>query len=133
MTVSEARDAILTKFRTEWANETQISWDNLDYNSNGSEFVRVTIQYNLGSQISLGNLNNRLFRKTGLVFVQVFTRLKESMARSDFLAQKALTIFTNNADSVWFRNQQINSVGREQNGKYYQQNVVAEFVFDDIS
>ena len=132
MTVNEARNAVMSRFNALWNNETPIAWDNLDYSSNVEEFVRISMQHNTGSQVGLGPVGDRLFRKSGLIYVQVFTNLKTGASRSDILAEKAWDIFLDNAGLVWFINQRINHIGRDSEGKFYQQNVSAEFIYDSI-
>lgn len=133
MTVNEARQAIFAQFNTAWAGATPIAWDNLDYKPNGSEFVRLTVKHNLGSQESLGGIGGRVYRKLGLIFVQIFTPLGIAADRSDELAQLAINALRDSTTgSLWFRNHRVNDIGRNGEDSYYQLNVVIDFIYDEI-
>ena len=135
MTPKAARNYMQQAFITAWASQTEIALDNQDFDpgDSASPWVRLSIQFNDGEQASIGGgEGNQLFRTYGFVFVQVFTRRGTATDANDTLADTALKIFQGkDINGIWFKNGRINSVpqGKE---KWYQQNVVIEFSFDDI-
>ena len=135
MTKSEARNAMQKAFIAAWASATPIALDNqnLKLSSSVTKWVRLSIQFNDGEQAAIGGeTGNKLFRYYGFVFVQVFTRLGTATDDNDELAEDALKVFEGKEiESIWFRNGRVNTIG-ESEEKWYQQNVVIEFTFDDI-
>ena len=122
-------------FITAWAAATSIALDNqnLKLSDSVTKWVRLSIQFNDGGQAAIGGESgNKLFRYYGFVFVQVFTRLNSATDDNDDLADDALKIFEGaDISGIWFRNGRVNTIG-ESNEKWYQQNVVIEFTYDDI-
>lgn len=128
MDIATARTTIQSSFDTAWNSETPIVWDNVEYDSDNSEFVRCTVDYDDGWQASLGGITNRLFRNKGFVFIQIFTSQNQSASRNDALAQIAYDYFVTPLSGIRFYNPKVKKVG--QDGNYYQQNVIVEFEFD---
>lgn len=132
MTPAEAHAEIRKKFQSDWGSETPIAFDNLNFDppADNGEFVRLVIDESLGSQQSVGSDGNRLFRRFGIVFVQIFTPTNTARLRSDELSETAYNIFINEVNGVRFYNQSVSTVGVV--GSYYQQNIIAEFIYDAL-
>lgn len=134
LTPDQADKAIQSAFLTQWGRTTPIAWDNLDFNAEAqnSAWVRLSVQFTLGGIAALANLGDRLFRNLGIVFVQVFTPVGEGKSANTVLATQARGTFrgVQLAGGLWFRNETIVDVGPD--GKWYQQNVQAEFIFDEV-
>lgn len=128
MDIKDVRTTIQSAFNTAWAAETPIAWDNVRFNSDTTEFVRLSIQFDNGEQASLGGITNRLFRLDGFVFLQIFTQLNENPQRNDELAQKAYDHFVTPVSGIRYYNPKLKYVGPD--GNYFQQNIVVEFQVD---
>jgi hypothetical protein len=130
----EARKAIQTAFVATWGTMTPVAFDNKPFDANDLNipWVRLNVQFTAGSISCLGIVGDRRFRNEGLVFVQVFTPVGGGVSPNDLLATTARNVFrgVQLAGGLWFRNEGINDVGPD--GKWYQQNVTAEFIFDEV-
>lgn len=132
-TRSQARDVILTQFKTAWdllSSPPKVLYDDVsdDIPPASSPWVRVTVQTYYGGQATLGSRGNRQFDHFGSVTVQVFTPIGDGMDLSDSLSQSALDIFEGESTgSIWFRNVRANDIGVE--GDWYQVNVRADFEY----
>lgn len=133
MTPQQALDEVGEKFKTEWGAETAVAWEDLDFDPAAvNEYVRFSMQHAAGDRADIaGDDTDPLFRRTGLVFVQVFTPKNSSTDRSNALVAKALRFLERYRGQVWMRNQSPIPVGRE--GRWRQVNVSAEFIYDSIS
>jgi len=140
-TLTAARDAILTQFKTVWDTQAspiaKVLWqDSDDEVPKGTEsWARVTVVHNQGRQATLvGQTGNRRFRRFGLVTVQVFTPIDDGLTKNDILAKLAIDAFegqtAGGGDRVEFRNVRSNEVGPD--GTWFQTNVFAEFEYDEI-
>lgn len=130
----EADKAIQAAFFAGWGSTTPIAWDNVDFDgeAQNTAWVRLNVQFVSGTISSLGKATARFFRNQGLVFVQVFTLVGRGKSENTVLATTARNIFrgTHLTGGLWFRNEAIVDVGPD--GKWYQQNVSANFVFEEI-
>jgi len=135
MTPKEARNAMQAKFLADWGSTTPIALDNQPFDppDDDSSWVRFTVIFNGGEQAALGGEDgNRLFRRFGLIVIQVFTRIGVATNTNDDLSYQALKIFEGvEVAGIWFRNGRVTSIPAARE-KWYQQNVVLEFEFDDI-
>lgn len=133
LTIPAARVAIQSAFFTAWGSTTPIAWDNDNFDPTqiNVPWVRLSIIFNGGSLASIGGPGTRLFRAFGLVFVQVFTLSQSTAALNDALAQTAKDVFkgVQLPGGLWFRDTGLETVGPD--GKWYQQNVSAEFQYDE--
>lgn len=131
---NEARQAIQSAFIAVWGTTTPVAFDNKPFDADGLNvpWVRLNVQFTTGSISALGQVGSRCFRNEGFVFVQVFTPVGGGASLNDVLATTARNVFrgVQLAGGLWFRNEGITHVGPE--GKWYQQNVSAEFIFDEV-
>ena len=129
-----ADKAIQAAFLAVWGTTTPIAWDNLDFNAEAQNtpWVRLNVQFVTGTIAALGIVGDRCFRNQGLVFVQVFSPVGEGKSANTVLATVARGTFrgVQLPGGLWFRNAAIVDVGPD--GKWYQQNVMAEFIFDEV-
>lgn len=130
--MTEARRLIQSEFRTyRDANFTGMptAWDNKRFETKGKkEFMRVNVQHQAGTKPALGN---PLQRRTGTVFVQIFTELDSDMRRSDALTQLVLDLFAkwpNLGVDLW--DPTANEAGPDD--AWFQVNVSATFQYDDF-
>ena len=134
MTPDEADKAIQAVFIAAWGTTTPVALDNkvFDAEALNVPWVRLNVQFTTGSISTLGQVGDRLFRNEGLVFVQVFTPVGGGKSANTLLATTARNVFrgVQLAGGLWFRKEGIIHVGPD--GKWYQQNVSAEFIFDEV-
>lgn len=135
MTPKEARNAIFTRYLTEFSGQFDIALDNQKFTppetGDGVKWVRVSIKFNDGTQSSLGQSGNRKFEKYGLLFIQVFTPDGHATNDNDELAEDSLNLFEGERlGELWFNNGRIVTIGPD--GEWYQQNVVLELTFSAI-
>ena len=72
MTHEEAVNTLLTEFDAVWADRTPVAHANVDFEPDeNSAWARVTIIHSSASQVSLGSVGSRTFRRFGTVIVQV--------------------------------------------------------------
>lgn len=137
LTPAQARDGIQDAFNTAWgvpgSELTPIAYDNVPFNASAltEAWVRLNVQFTGGSIQTLGGVGERTFRNFGVVFVQVFTLSGGNTVENDGFALTAKDVFkgVQLAGGLWFRDTQIVTVGNE--GKWYQQNVSAAFIYDE--
>ncbi len=136
LTPAQARNAIQGAFNVKWGTSaplTPVAYDNVSFDPTkiNTPWVRLNIQFASGSIQTLGAVGERTFRNFGIVFVQVFTPAGTNTVVNDGFANTAKGVFkgVQLTGGLWFRNAQIVTVGNE--GKWYQQNVSAEFIYDE--
>ena len=137
---TEARDAILTQFKTAWDADSVASLLPVFYRDakrNGpvsdlQPFARVSVVHATGQQDALANgYEQAIFKRQGVLIAQIFTLQGSGLTDSDYLAKVVADAFEgqNNGD-IWYRNVRINEVGPD--GDRFQTNVVVDFQYDEI-
>ena len=147
-TFTQARDDILTQFRTTWNADTpavnggkipQVFYEGVaeeDALPQDDAWARIVIRHTLANQSSLSDdSGQRRFEKIGIVTVQVFTPLKDGKGTElgEGLAQVAKKAYEGKhtlTSNVWFRNVRINEIGVD--GPWFQMNVLADFIYDEL-
>ncbi len=136
LTPAQARDAIQDAFNVAWGIPTPltpIAYDNVSFDPTkiSTPWVRLSVQFTSGSIQTLGAVGERTFRNFGIVFVQIFTLSGKNTVENDGFALTAKNTFkgVQLTGGLWFRNAQITTIGNE--GRWYQQNVSAEFIYDE--
>lgn len=103
-------------------------------------WARVSLRHNTdqtgGTQASAGGDANgtRVYDREGVVSVQIFTTPGKGLRLADNLgsiAQKAFQGKTTSPGGIWFRHVRIVEVGAS--GDWYQTNVLAEFVYQEVT
>lgn len=141
LTRIQARDEInaLLKAAADTITDFIMMWDDVEADSPGGThptlpYAKVFIRHQTGTQGSLSNrVGSRIFERSGLVTIQVFTPSGDGLTDSDSYA----TILANaiegisTANGVWFRNVRIQEVGNDGAGKYLT-NITAEFEYTEV-
>lgn len=130
MSYKSAVQAITSHFASGWG--TPIAYDNVNFTKPNEQWVRLSIQPNLGEAVDIGA---NLERQSGLIFVQCFTPDNEGPYTPATLAQDV-------ADKLRFKRLSrtgerdvrtyaatINRVGNSDG--YHQINVSVAFEYDD--
>lgn len=139
MNIAEARDEILTLFRTAWLADptttaAPILWadktsdDDLPNPEEDPIWCRATVLHTSGGNDSIGN---KLFFRNGTATIQIFTRYGSGLTNNDLAAKVALDAFQgkSTAGGVWFRDVTLNEIG--QDGDWFQSNVLANFEYTE--
>jgi hypothetical protein len=138
-TIETAYDEIYGLFKTAWdagvaTTGKKILYDGVDADlPNDDVWARIAVRHSTGDQATLSNFSGqRRWERRGTVFVQLFTDLQLTLSSRVAVTMIAEAAFQGKATAsgVWFRNVRVNEVGRD--GRYYQVNVLAEFVYDEV-
>lgn len=138
-TITQARDDMNKIVLDAWVaagrSANNVRYDDLNSvkPSNTTAWIRIAVRHATGGQASLsGDGGARRYRRTGFLFVQLFTEIGKGLSESDVLTkvlQDALDgKYTPNG--VWFRRVRVNEIGPADG--QYQVNVVADFEYDEI-
>ena len=123
MAISQFTQSIQEFFNDNWANETALAFDNIEFDSSGVlEFARLSIVLADQNQDTIGGANNRQFSTNFLTTVQIFTEPHKGRARSDELVQKVQEIFRRGDIPFTAFRMGVSEVGLS-GGNYYQANV----------
>lgn len=138
-TYAEARDALNLLAKTAWDAATggaPLLYDNVDGErpAQPTTFGRVTVRFMSGQKASLGGTSGgRLFRREGLLYVQIFTPHGRGPGPADAIAQALVAAIEDPGatGNIWFRDVGAQEIGSD--GGYWQVNVTARFQFDRIA
>lgn len=135
MSPKEARNAMVQAFIDGSSlPDSLIALDNQKFDppEDQTSWARIAIQHNDGEQAALGAPPNQYFRRFGFVAIQHFVRIDDATNNLDDLCYESLQIFEGqHIQTIWFRNGRIVYVPVQEE-KWYQQNVLVEFIYDDI-
>lgn len=141
MSFEAAEAAVRKYFVQKWGTATPIKWPDLHFIPPAATWVAFHMMPNLGYQASTGSPGSNVFRREGIITIQVFqpegqagtdARKKADLAASAFLSPNSLAGFT-------FKNVVAKPAhnGRGITGLngtvYYQWNVTAEYQHDIIT
>jgi len=133
MTPTEVRNALTSKFLTEYDGDFPIAVDNQIFKvpNPATKYARITVKFNTGNQHTLGRKGNRKFVKLGILFVQIFSPINTGTDENDTLANSTIELYDGEKlGTLWLYNGRIET--KRSDGLFYQQNVVVEFEFEDI-
>lgn len=135
MSPEQAVDEMQTVVKAAWdPTGHRIFWESVEWDreNDDSAWAVSTIRHVSGRQVSLGGLGWRSFERTGIIFLQVFTRVGNGLQESYQLAKVFLDAFegVSTPGGVWFRNVKINEAGKD--GAFSQTNVTVEFRYDEL-
>ena len=139
MTDQQMRDAVLGYLVPIWNTATSsaaLFFDNpftgQEPPTDGSTWGRIHIREQTGTRASLGGASAK-FRRTGTIYIQIFTRVGEGTTTIGPIAEAMRTAFEDagpsDAAGVWFRDPVSKPVGQNDR-TYYQWNVEASFTYD---
>ncbi|MCM1497283.1 MAG: hypothetical protein NC124_02340 [Clostridium sp.] len=132
-TINEAKKLLQEYFIEKWDGRTPISYDNANDKlaETNKPWVRISVRTTAGGQESLGSPGNRMFRRQGFMYFQIFTRSGTKTETSDKLVQDILDIFDGvTVENILIRSGSPTYTGND--GKWYQQNVQFRIIFDEF-
>ncbi len=137
LTVSAARDEILTLFKTAWdagAPAVPVHYWDMSTDTPGTSnaaWAAIRAQWTLGRQRGL-SVGTKRYEREGIVTVQIFTPFGSGLSQADDLSKIAYDAFegVDTPNGVWFRNVRVNTVG--QSGEWFQTNVIADFIYEEV-
>lgn len=120
-------------FNTKWNGLTPIAWPDVDFNHPNQTWVRFNMKNNLGFQASAGSPDSNMYRRTGVVTIQVFQKENKGGTDARAKANAAANYFLDNDLSGYeFYNVNAREIGNDGHG-WYQWNVTAEYRYDIIT
>ena len=144
--ISSAKDEIFALFKTKWEADTptltgsgaiRVEWPGVD---NGSPpppdepYAAIFMRISNSLQTTFGETGQRRFTRFGLITVQCFAPL--SAGNGSTFAENAAIIAQDAFEGVgtntgiWFRKVRTQEIGASKT--WYQFNMVAEFLFDEM-
>ena len=137
LTFAQARDEILTLFKTAWdAGAPTVPlryWDSKDSipGASNSSWAVIQLQWTNGEQRGFG-LGTRRYTREGIATVRIFTPFGDGLAEADSLTKIAADAFegVDTPNGVWFRRVRVNHIG--QTGEWFQTNLLADFFYDEV-
>lgn len=131
-TPRQARTELYDSFLTYWLasaeSEVSLVWDNIDFKTQGTEFVHVSSAHVSGT---IGALGNEKYRRTVILTVNIWTPEGAGQKRSDELGEAVLAwIETFNIAGWRLRDPGFNEIGVF--GGYYQSSVIATLEYDSL-
>jgi len=153
-TLAAARDSIFTHFNTYWTSEVvtrgiltaapYVVYQNVDFDPEKDvsgwpvPHVEIEVQHITGGIASLGG-SSRLFRREGLVLVQIKTLkgnkdTQGGTVLNDDLTQVVMDAFdgVRLTGTLWFKDVFPVELGPDDGGQFFITAVTAEFQYDDI-
>lgn len=153
---AEARNEIYTRFQTAWLADADSADVPVIYENkkatvptspetgepvDAPTWARVSLRHNPdisgGTQASAGadstGSGTRVYERQGIVFVQIFETRGKGLRSSDDLATIAQKAFQGKEtpSGIWFRHVRAIEIGEA--GDWYQTNVLAEFVYQEVT
>lgn len=139
-TTIQARDSIHTVFHTAWLAESldigetrpEIAWDNFQFvPEEVKPFARFVVKHLAGTQETLGGVGNRVFRKSGIVFVDLFLPKDTGVSSLDKWSKTARSAFEGvQAGGVWFRD--VITLEQDPEEEYIRALTQSDFQYDEI-
>lgn len=137
LTFAQARDELLEAITAAWtagAGGAPLFYDDRpgEAPADATTWARVHIQHNLGTQSTIGGpIGTSLFRRDGLLTVQIFTPIGKGLSQADALAKVAIDAFEGKStpNGVWFRKVRMREIGPDRS--WFNVNVYAEFNYDE--
>lgn len=137
MTPAQARTAIKTLYVNEIKAiypTLKIAVDNGKFTPPDSEdWVRLSVIFNTAPPATLGRPGNRKFRRTGFISIQVFSPILTRTDTNDAILEDSINIFDGRhiATQLWSFAGRGETIGIDDD-KYFQQNAVIEFEYENI-
>jgi hypothetical protein len=135
VTPDQARSAAYAQFLTDWAGRTLVQLEGREGTNQpvlGQPWVRVAFRHLGGGQYTMGDQNQRVFRRVASVFVQVFTPSVTGMGSGATLAQAARAIFEGRrVSAIDFNDGQVTELPLSSGDREYQTNVEVRGTYDE--
>ena len=133
MNFSDAEAAIRAHFNTEWNSLTPIAWPDVQFTKPNGTWVRFSMKNNDGFQASIGAPSSNMFRRRGIVYIQIFQKEGQGSTDARAKADTAADIFIGQViQGIRFYDVNARDIGADGNG-WYQWQVAAEFEYDRIT
>ena len=125
--VSAAIESYMTQ---EWV-ETPLAYDNVQFDDEVPEFVKLTVLWTGARQASMGGLQN-VHRFYGMAVAQVYISVNTGTRRADLLADIIVRLFAaKQFQGITFLTPEALVIGDDGHGKY-QVNVNCPFFYDGL-
>lgn len=137
LTIAQARDEMSAAFEAAWLPTGHgLIWDDVaePRPDTRSPWARFSVRHADGFQATLANFSGaRRWRRTGTIFVQLFSPANEGLSTLDEMAMVAMRAYQGKTTpgGVWFRNTRAREIGVT--GKWQQLNVMVDFEYDEVA
>lgn len=130
--IADAQQTITSTFSDGWDSSVAHAFENEKFDTeNLAEYALVVVRHIPGGQHTLGQTGHRVYRRRGLVVVQIFTERDTGTARANALAAAAGALFEGKTiDQVAFTDANVVEVGPSE--KWHQVNVTISFTYDEV-
>lgn len=139
MTFNEAREILYQHLVSNWSPPSPAvpyTFDGESFDSTGkAEYIHLSVRQTGSNQHTLGDTGNRVFRRRGLVFIQVFVQADRGLLRLDELGKTALDLYEGKTisqvalhDGVYRERPETN----KSDGTWRRGTVTVPFTFDEI-
>ena len=93
-TLNNARESIQDKFIVDWADKTAFTFEEEELNPpNDEAWARLTVKNTESAQETLGPKKRRKYQRSGIIYIQVFTKARNGTLEGDELSTAARDIF----------------------------------------
>lgn len=133
LSLAEAKRAIALRFKTEWAllytaNEVPFCIENEHFveppmvqpSGDAQYWIRLSFRPSDGGQLTLGSPGTRIFRRFGMIWVQIFGPVNVGTEGIDLIAGQVLGIFEGVAFSGIDPNGNANPQSIGDDGRWYE-------------
>lgn len=131
-----ANGEILTLFKTAWDTTGHIAlYENIagDPPSTPIPWARISLRHRTGGQTAISGADGkRRYDREGVVTVQIFIPNGKGLSQGYSLGKIVVDAFEGKAtpSQIWFRDVINKEIGPD--GEWFQFNVTAEFMYDEI-
>jgi hypothetical protein len=133
MNFKTAEATLRNHFATQWGSTTQIAWPDVQFTPPNATWVRFSMKHNDGFQASIGAPTNNMFRRRGIVYIQIFQKEGQGSTDARTKADLAADIFIGQTiQGIRFGDVVARDIGADGNG-WYQWQVAAQFEYDRIT
>lgn len=133
MNFKTAEATIRAHFSTTWNSLTPIAFPDVQFTPPNGTWVRFSMKHTDGFQASIGAPTSNMFRRRGVVYIQIFQKEGQGSTDARTKADTASDIFIGKViQGIRFNDVVARDIGADGNG-WYQWQVAANFEYDRIT
>jgi hypothetical protein len=131
MSLEKVYQLVEERLEAEWAGQTPIAWDNMEYiPKRGEDFIRLAITQTLSELTTAAEYGSGNYREHGLITVQVFTQKNKGARDNIKLSDQVANIFRGYTEERLFIHEtRITRIGQRE--EWYQSNVLIDYYYDN--
>lgn len=137
MSFKAAEASVQGFFDTNWkvggVYKTPIAWPDVQFEKPNGTWVRFSMKNNVGRQASIGSPTNNLYRRLGVITIQIFAKENGGAVDCRTKADEVVSIFLDNSlEGFVFSDINARDIGADGFG-WYQWNVTIAYRYDIIT